>query len=176
VIDMAAATTLAATPSISEQREASMHIWTLTVVMASAIGVATPVAAQQPIAYPSKGQSSAQQSQDSSECTAWARQNTGIDPMQASAPPPQASSGPRGERVGGAARGAAGGAVVGAITGDAGEGAAVGAVVGTMAGGRRARQNRRAADDAAQAQQSQALNTYYRAFGACMEAKGYAIK
>ena len=64
------------------------------------------------VPYPSKGQSPAQQNKDEGECYAWAKQQTGIDPMAvASAPPPP--SGPAtggGERVRGAARGAAGGA------------------------------------------------------------------
>jgi hypothetical protein len=153
-----------------------MGTWTLTALTACAVAVAAPAAAQQPIAYPAKGQNSELQARDSGECNNWARQNTGIDPMQAAAAPPQAASGPQGERLGGAARGAAGGAVIGAIAGDAGKGAGIGAVAGTMAGGHRARQNRRAAGEAAQTQQSQALNTYYRAYGACMEAKGYTIK
>lgn len=36
-------------------------------------------AAQQPIAYPAKGQS-AQQQKDIAECQAWAQQSTGISP------------------------------------------------------------------------------------------------
>ena len=42
--------------------------------------VVSPVAAQQPIAYPARGQSQAVQSKDNSECRAWAQQSTGIDP------------------------------------------------------------------------------------------------
>jgi hypothetical protein len=141
----------------------------------SAIVFAAPAAAQQPIAYPAKGQSSELQARDSGECNAWAKQTTGIDPMQVAAQP-QAASGPHGERLAGAARGAAGGALIGAIAGDAGKGAGIGAVAGTMAGGHRARQNRRAAGQEAQARQAQTLNTYYRAFSACMESKGYTIK
>jgi hypothetical protein len=136
-------------------------------------------AAQQPVVYPAKGQSAQQQSQDETQCNAWAKQSTGIDPaVVASSPPPQ-QTGPAvggGQRVGGAARGAAGGAAIGAIAGDAGKGAAAGAVVGTMAGGRRARQQQAAQQQQAQAQQQGAIQTYYRAYGACLEGRGYTIK
>lgn len=134
-------------------------------------------AAQRPIAYPAKGQSESKQSKDESACLSWARQSTGIDPAAVSSAPPP-SSGPAvggGERLRGAARGALGGAAIGAIAGDAGEGAGVGAVVGTMAGGRRARENRRASEQQAQAQSQEAINTYYRAYGACMSGRGYTV-
>lgn len=130
------------------------------------------------VPYPSKGQSQAQQNKDEGECYAWAKQQTGIDPMAvASAPPPP--SGPAaggGERVRGAARGAAGGAAIGAIAGDTGEGAAIGAVAGTMAGGRRARQNQAAQQQQAEAQKGATIQHFNKAFGACMEGKGYTVK
>lgn len=138
--------------------------------------VPASVAAQKPFAYPARGQSSEQQARDDGECAAWARQSTGIDPMAAAAASPPAETGPQGERLRGAARGAAGGAVIGAIAGDAGKGAGIGAVAGTMAGGRQSRQNQKAAGQQAQSQQAQTLNTYYRAYGACMEGHGYTIK
>jgi hypothetical protein len=134
--------------------------------------------AQRPVVYPAKGQSAEQQQKDQGECDVWARQTTGIDPVAvaAAAPPPQGSTVGGGQRLGGAARGAAGGALVGAIAGDAGTGAAAGAVVGTMAGGRRARQQHAQQQQAAEAQKQQTISTYYRAFSACLEGRGYAIK
>jgi hypothetical protein len=156
------------------------------VALSAAVAIASggPAAAQQPIAYPAKGQAPQQQQKDNGECQVWAKQTTGIDPAAvAQAPAPAAPSGPAvggGERVGGAARGAAGGAMIGAIAGDAGEGAAVGAIVGTMAGGARARRNRAAQQQQAtqqhQAQQQNLIGTYNRAFAACMEGRGYTIK
>jgi hypothetical protein len=148
-------------------------------VLLAALGIAFGAIAQsKPIAYPAKGQSATQQQQDDGYCYSWAKSNTGIDPAAvSSAPPPP--SGPAvggGERVGGAARGAAGGAVIGAIAGDAGKGAAVGAAAGTMVGGSRARQNQRNAQANAQAQSQGAIDTYYRAYAACMEGRGYSIK
>jgi hypothetical protein len=143
------------------------------------LALACAAAAQKPIVYPAKGQSPQQQSQDDAECAAWAKQSTGIDPaVVASSPPPQ-QTGPAvggGQRLGGAARGAAGGAAIGAIAGDAGKGAAAGAVVGTMAGGHQARQQQAAQNQQAQAQQQELIQTYYRAYGACMEGRGYTIK
>jgi hypothetical protein len=157
---------------------------TRVIVMLAALGLAlsglTPSdsEAQKPVVYPAKGQSAEQQQKDQAECDVWAKQTTGIDPVAvATAPTPApGSTVGGGQRLGGAARGAAGGALVGAIAGDAGTGAAAGAVVGTMAGGRRARQQQAQQQQAAEAQKQQTINTYYRAFSACLEGRGYAIK
>lgn len=145
--------------------------WT-TVVMAAVFAAGLAQAAK-PVVYPAKGQSATQQTQDDGQCNSWAKTNTGIDPAAvASAPPP--ASGPAvggGER----ARGAARGAVVGGIV-DGGDGARTGAAVGVAAGGARARQNRRAEQASAQSQQQGSMDTYYRAYGACMEGRGYSVK
>lgn len=140
--------------------------------------VASTPAWAQPIVYPARGQSGAQQQKDEGECHVWARQNTGVDPaVVASRPSPAPSSSVGGgERVGGAARGALGGAAIGAIAGDTGQGAAIGAVAGTMLGGRRARQNAAARDQAAASGTQAQIDTYYRAYGACLEGRGYTIK
>jgi len=135
--------------------------------------------AQQPIAYPAKGQSAAQEDKDTGQCQVWAKKKTGVDPVaiaqQPAAPPPGPAVG-GGERVQGAARGAAGGAVIGAIGGNAGKGAAAGAAAGTMVGGHRARQNQAAGQQSAEAQKQGKINTYNRAFAACMEGRGYTMK
>jgi hypothetical protein len=136
-------------------------------------------AAQKPVIYPAKGQTAQQQASDDGACYGWAKQNTGIDPAALAQSPPPQQTGPAtggGERVQGAARGALGGLAIGAIAGDAGQGAAIGAVVGTMAGGHRARQNQQAQNQQAVAQQQQQIDTFYRAYGACMEGRGYVIK
>lgn len=145
----------------------------------AALCVAVTAMAQKPLSYPAKGQSAAQQSRDDGECYVWAKQQTGIDPAVVAQTPPPQSTGPAvggGERARGAVRGAAGGAIIGGVAGDAGEGAAIGAVVGTMAGGRRARQNQQAQNQQVQAQQQQKIDTFYRAYGACMEGRGYTIR
>lgn len=124
--------------------------------------------AQKPVVYPAKGQSAQQQQKDDGACYSWAKTNTGIDPaVVAQTPPPAPKAG--GERLRGAARGA----VIGeAVDNNAGGGAAAGAVVG----GARARRNQAAQQQQAQGQQAQTMDTFYRAYGACMEGRGYTVK
>jgi hypothetical protein len=135
-------------------------------------------AQQRPIAYPAQGQSQARQDKDDGECHIWAKNKTGIDPAVTAANPPPQETGPAvggGERLRGAARGALGGAAIGAIAGDTGKGAGVGAVAGTMAGGHRARQNQAARNQSAQQGQAQQVDTYNRAWSACMSGRGYTM-
>ena len=156
-------------------------------------------------AYPKNEQSADQQLKDENECFASAKQQSGIDP-QAPPPATKTEEQKKAEqqaaadnakqakggRVKGAARGAAGGAAVGAIADDdAGTGAAAGATAGTMVGGAKQRRaNKAAKQQAAQAtaqqqQQEEAqakatyqqgIDTFKRAFSACMDARGYSIK
>ena len=139
------------------------------------LATAPPAWSQKPSAYPAGGQSAEQKSTDDAQCLAWARQDTGIDPaMVASAQPVQA--GPQGERLRGAVRGAAGGALIGEVVDDdAGKGAAVGATAGVLAGGRHSRRNPAAQAQQAEAAKTQSLDTYYRAYGACMQGRGYTV-
>ena len=151
---------------------------TIFIIAAVVAAFAASSYAQKPIVYPAKGQSAEQKKKDDKACMAWAKEDTGIDPAAAAAPPPQ-QTGPAvggGERARGAARGAVGGAVIGGIAGDAGTGAGVGAAAGVMAGGAKARQKQAAQNEQAKQQQQQTLNTFYRAYGACMEGRGYTIK
>jgi len=150
------------------------------------------------------GQTADQQLKDESECYSAARQQTGIDP-KAPAPAGKSAEQkqaeqkaaadnadtPSGGRARGAARGAAGGAAVGAIAGDAGKGAAAGAVAGTMRGGMQQRQasaaakkeaaaktaaEQKAQEDQAKLAHAEGLDTFQRAFGACMDARNYSVK
>ena len=155
-------------------------------------------------AFPRNGQSSDQQLKDESECYGMAKQRTGIDAQapppsglseeekklaqqQAAENAKQAQGG----RVRGAARGAAGGAAIGAIAGDAGKGAGAGAVAGTMRGGAQQRQANAQSKEQAAAQtaagQKKAeeemlrnhqagVDTFQRAFAACMDARNYSVK
>jgi hypothetical protein len=143
------------------------------VVLAAVSSVAW---AQKPVAYPAKNQDAAQQTNDDAQCLAWSKRTTGIDPAAASTGlPPQ--TGPHGERMAGALRGAAGGAVIGEIAdGDSSKGAGVGAAAGVLAGGARARRNHAAQAQQAQAAQVQTASTYYRAYTACMEGRGYTVR
>jgi uncharacterized protein YcfJ len=147
--------------------------------------------------YPSKGQTSKQQTLDEKACFDWAKAQTGIDPValtqKASSPPQQAateeseSEAGKGSRAKGAVRGAAAGAAIGAIAGDTGKGAAIGATAGTVQGGRRKREAEAEQQKEAKAeqekQQTQATDeiksqkqTYNNAFSACLTGKGYAVK
>jgi uncharacterized protein YcfJ len=137
--------------------------------LSSSLGVVT---------YPSKGQSAQQQSKDEGECYAWAKQQTGIDPV-AVANQPTKQEGPAvggGERVKGAAVGAVGGLAIGAIAGDAGKGAAIGAVGGTLVGGHKARKNKAAKEQQAEQAKAGTLQHFNKAFGVCMEGRGYSVK
>ena len=140
------------------------------------LAVASQTWSQKPSVYPATGQSAEQKSTDDAQCLAWAKQDTGIDPTAVAAtPPPQ--TGPQGERLAGAVRGAAGGAVIGEIVDDdSSKGAAIGATAGVLAGGRRSRQRQAAQAQQAQASKTQATNAYYRAYGACMQGRGYTVQ
>ena len=137
--------------------------------------------------YPAKGQAPEQQQQDETECYTWAGSQTGIDPTgpaTAAAPTAKVDNPADGARVAGAAKGAAGGAVIGAVAGDAGQGAAIGATVGTMRGGAKKRRGKKAAAEQqkqaeAQAQQqaaatdAQKMDTFKKAYSACVQGRGY---
>ena len=148
------------------------------------------------VVFPAKGQTAQQQSQDEGECYAWAKGQTGVDPMAPAPATAQAAQQPAstttpkadGSRVRGAARGAAAGAIVGEVAnGDASDGAAIGATVGVVAGGRQSRKNQQqAAEQSAQQQQQatqqqqaaqqQQMDLFKKGFAACLEPKGYTVK
>ncbi len=129
--------------------------------------------------YPQKQQSPQKQAQDEQACYASAQQQTGIDPT---APPPPATAPEKavGGGLKGSARGAAGGAAIGAIAGDAGTGAAIGATAGAIRGRRQQRkanaQAEKQAKQQAAAQQQQRVDTFKRAFSACIDSRGYSVK
>jgi hypothetical protein len=157
-------------------------------------------------AYPKNQQSADQQLKDETECYSSAKQQTGVDPQapppaapsaeeqkatQEQAAKQAAGSTPKGGAVKGSAKGAAGGAAIGAIAGDAGTGAAIGATAGAVRGRRQQKKaqkeaGQQAAQQTAQAQQQAqgnanaqyqgALDTFRRAFSACMDARAYSVK
>ena len=140
------------------------------------------------IIYPAGGQSPEQQKADEDACTEWAEAQTGLrlqagtvnTDSAAQAAQQQAAAATQGAAVAGAARGAVAGVAIGAITGDAGTGAAVGAVAGAMRGRRAKRrvEAQAAQQGAAQAeaQNQEAIDTFKRAVGACLEGRGYTIR
>lgn len=129
--------------------------------------------------YPKNNQTAAQQQKDENECYAWAKQQTGIDPA-AAAPPPQEAKKTKGGGAKGAAGGAAGGAAIGAIAGDTGKGAAIGATAGAVRGRRQQKKANKQAEKQAEAtagqQQQQKLDVFKKAFGGCMDGRGYSVK
>ena len=134
--------------------------------------------AGEPIVYPAQGQNQAQQSEDEGACFVWARDRSGFNPLASQSATAVVAT----EKRGGALRGAAGGAAVGAIVGDsddAAKGAAAGAVLGRM---RQNRKNRSAQSEAesttaaAQAQTDAGRGEFDRAYGACLEGRGYTVK
>lgn len=131
--------------------------------------------------FPAQGQSQQFQKEDEFDCYRWAVQNSGVDPKnppKVDMPPPQ--TGPTGGAVGGAARGAAAGAAIGLVAGNAGRGAAIGATAGAIGGrsaGRQAQQQANTqAQRQAQAKEEEIMNSFVRAFSACMQGKGYTIQ
>jgi hypothetical protein len=153
---------------------------TTLIIMASLLGTAvaqTSVPQAQttspsgPMIYPAQGQSPEQMEKDKADSYAWAKQQTGYDPIAAGLQAQQypstqqvtpqqpvpyaqpAPSQPSGGVLRGGARGAAGGAAIGAIAGDAGKGAAIGAASGGAIGGVRQRRAANAQADAMAQQQ-----------------------
>jgi uncharacterized protein YcfJ len=150
----------------------------VTALVFGCIAVTTVCFAQEPIVYPGKGQSADQMEKDKYECYQWSRQQTGFDPMQ-----PATAQTPAPQQKGGALKGAAGGALmgaaVGAIAGDAGTGAAIGAASGGLIGGARRHQGTKEQEQLAQQQQAsyeQQRSQYNRAWGACMEGRGFTVR
>ncbi len=129
--------------------------------------------------FPTKGQSADQQELDEFTCYKWAKNQTGVDPNKPAQAPASSASSKRGDSIlGGAMGGAALGAIGGAIAGNAGKGAAIGAAVGGGAGALGKRRNRINSDKQRQqaaAQQQQSGQTFNRAYGVCLEGKGYKV-
>lgn len=150
----------------------------LVALVGAEVAQVSVCSAQEPIVYPSKGQGADQMEKDKYDCYQWARQQTGFDPMQV----PTAKTAPP-QQKGGAVRGAAGGALmgaaVGAIAGDAGKGAAIGAASGGIIGGARRHQSTQEQEQWARQESAayqQQRGQYNRAWGACMEGRGYTVK
>lgn len=153
-------------------------------LMCGAAGPAAAQASAGPVVYPAKGQSAKQQDQDRYECHGWAREQSGFDPTQpASAANTSTgrSGSTSGDPTGGMVKGALGGAAAAELGHrDVARGAAVGVVGATVLGRVRERQAAQTAQQQA-AQQQQAARAqqralYERAFGACMEARGYTVR
>jgi hypothetical protein len=145
-------------------------------------------------AFPTKGQSSSQQSEDEAACYQFAVTNTGTNPFQlsqqagaqqqqAAAAQQKAKSAGAGAGAAGAFGGAAAGAPIGGISGDAGKGAAWGAAAGLLIGHRRrmeaqAQASHQAAQQSSTQQSATAeqMTNFKKAFSVCLQAKNYMVQ
>jgi hypothetical protein len=158
----------------------SMTRFALALCGAACLGVQAA-----PVIYPAKGQNVSQTDHDKLACFEWSKSQSGFDPMRSPAAPAPAAmpntantgSG-GGNPTGSMARGAAGGAAVAELThGDAGRGAAVGVLGAAMRDHMKQQQARQQQQQQqAQAAGTQQRATFDRAFGACMEGRGYVVK
>ena len=162
----------------------------ITFLLLFSVWLVGPAYAQDPIVYPAEGQSEDQMEKDKYQCYTWARDQTGFDPMKT----PTTQSGPpsKEKKVWGAGKtavaGGAGGAVVGGIaSGGSGKGiltgGLIGAAGGALIGGARSSSQRDREEKKRQEWErreannyARARNKYNRAFGACMEGRGYSVK
>jgi len=148
------------------------------IIAGIALFIGSSARADEPIVYPAKGQSSAQQERDEYECHQWATKDTGVDP-EALAEQKLQTPTPSAQHEGGALRGAGMGAAGGAMEGDAAGGAARGFGIGRMVSVMRAKKKLReqqsnGSADAAQIQGQ--LEKYDRAYAACLTGRGYSVK
>ncbi len=133
------------------------------------------------VVFPAKDQKPEQQSTDEQYCYDWAVKQSGVDPLNmAKTKPDTVATGADGSAVKGAAKGALAGAAIGAIAGDAGKGAAIGAAAGGMGGvkGKKQKQAKAEADakKAAETKDQTAIDSFKKAYSACLEGKGYSVK
>ena len=149
----------------------------IIVIVSLGLAFATAVAAAEPEVYPAKGQTAEQQDRDQFECHEWATKETGVDPVQLAeqklaAPTPSTHDG-------GAAGSAAMGAARGATEGDAAAGAArgfgIGRMVHVLKAKRQLREQQSTTTQEGAAIHGQ-LDTYDRAYAACLTGRGYSVK
>ena len=178
----------------------SRYLITIALLLVSASYATAQVAVQQQASstvtlasigmfiYPADGQSPEQQQADEAACTQWAESQTGLvlqggsvdTEAAAAAAKQETAEATEGAAVAGAARGAVVGVAIGAIAGDAGTGAAIGAVAGGV-GGRRAKKGAEAQAGQqgaaqAQAQSDEAVETFSKAAGVCLQGRGYTVQ
>jgi hypothetical protein len=147
-----------------------------------------PAWAQDPIVYPAQGQSEDQMEKDKYQCYSWAKNQTGFDPMKT----PTTSTAPpaKEKEVWGSGKTAVAGGATGAIVGGAAKGkkglvrgGLIGAAGGALIGGARSSNQRKREQKKREDWERREANKYVRdrgeynrAFGACMEGRGYSVK
>ncbi len=147
--------------------------------------VAVPAPQPQRIfVYPNNGQSPEQTDRDRYECHEWSVQQTGVDPSRDANPYERVVVQPATPPGANTATGAVVGGIIGSIIGGprnwgAGAvlGAGTGAIIGASADANAQAQAHMTAEQIAQAQQQgrARLDLYRRAFGACMQGRGYTV-
>lgn len=141
------------------------------IILMLSIALSSSVAFSSAIVFPAKGQTEEQQKTDETYCKGWAIEKIGGDPSAVK--PAEDPTKKNRSTLRGAAKGAALGAVVSSAAGGGGDdirnAAGGAAVVGAVAG-------RGAAKKAEEKEAAAKQNEYERAFGACMEGKGYTVK
>ena len=177
----------------------------LALVLGTSGASQNALSAKQLYIYPNKGQPEEQQAKDRYECYQWAVKNTGVDPNTLEAPRglaqvrvaipenPKQGASAKGTIIGGAT-----GAVIGSLDDGHGrrhhshtaEGFIIGAIVGSIIGSSVERKGAIDAREAARAearekeqknaearaQYEKAIDSYGRAFSACMEAREYTVR
>ena len=157
-------------------RKSITGIW-LAVLL---LGTTALVGAQDVYVYPAKNQSNEQMAHDKEECHDWAVKETGVDPeklaTESVTPPPSGgSSSGAGSGVGGAGLGAARGAMSGDAAGGAVRGVGIGRLVGAVRARRQMEEQHQASPQDYQQRKTQ-LQSYDRAFGACLTGRGYTVQ
>jgi hypothetical protein len=164
------------------------HVTFIAFLLLFSVWLVSPVWAQDPIVYPAKGQSEDQMEKDKYQCYSWAKNQTGFDPMKT----PTTTSGPpaKEKEVWGAGKTGVAGGATGAIVGGATKGkkgavrgGLIGAAGGALIGGARSSNQRNREEQKRKDWERKetnnyvrARNEYNRAFGACMEGRGYSVK
>ena len=164
------------------------HVAFIAFLLLFSVWLVSPVWAQDPIVYPAKGQSEDQMEKDKYQCYSWAKNQTGFDPMKT----PTTTSGPpaKEKEVWGAGKTGVAGGATGAIVGGATKGkkgavrgGLIGAAGGALIGGARSSNQRNREEQKRKDWERKetnnyvrARNEYNRAFGACMEGRGYSVK
>ena len=110
--------------------------------------------------FPAKDQKPDQQATDEQACYTWAVEQSGIDPLTMTATVPDSvAKGPDGSAVKGAAIGAAAGGMAGASGGKK----------------KKAQKEQQAKETAAATDQAK-IDSFKKAYSACLEGKGYSVK
>jgi len=159
-------------------RKIMIGAW-MVVLLAADLG---GVGAQDVYVYPAKNQTDEQMARDKEECHDWAVKQTGVDPekLASEAITPPSPSGGSSSGAGSGLGGAGLGAARGAMSGDAAGGAIRGVGIGRLVRAARARREMEEQHQASPQQDYQQrktqLQSYDRAFSACLTGRGYSVQ